>query len=77
MYHSVHDLARRWDVSEPTIRRWLRQGIPGSLEPFGYSRLGRAIRWSDSQLEQIEAAMRRTGHGGFPQPARRRRRPAS
>lgn len=73
MYYRVRDLADHWGVSQCTIYRWLSKGVPGSLRPFPYTRMGRGIRWSPAQLEQIEHDMARAGIDPF----RHRRKPAS
>ena len=61
MYYRTRDLAARWGVSERTIRRWLARGIPGSLRPLRYTQLGRALAWSESQVEQAEQELARVG----------------
>ena len=62
MYYRVSNLAKRWQVSESTIYRWVQAGaVPGSLRPFLYTRLGHTIRWSQEQLDQIEQDMVRPG----------------
>ena len=63
MYYRITDLAERWEVSVPTIRRWLREGIPGAPGPFNYSRMGKLLRWSPAQLEHVETMMREVEGG--------------
>lgn len=61
IYRDVEYLAERWNVSARSIYRWVKGGIPGTREPFPFSQVGRAVRWTDGQVADIERAMARAG----------------
>ena len=51
MYNSPRTIARRWDVSEQTVYRWISSGRLPCTRPGG-----RLIRVSDADLHQFMAA---------------------
>ena len=58
VYARLPELAQRWGVTERTIYRWVAQGrISGTAIPFPYSRTGRRLGWTQSQIADIEADM--------------------
>jgi excisionase family DNA binding protein len=61
IYLTTHDLAKRWGVSERTIYRWAKEGIPGSGEGLPYMKLGRRLAWTAAQVSDIEAGFNRPG----------------
>jgi len=49
-YFTIPDLAARWKLSTPTIRRKIKSG------ELAIVRMGRVIRIERSEVERIEAA---------------------
>jgi predicted DNA-binding transcriptional regulator AlpA len=62
IYLEARDLAERWGVSERSIWRWVKSGIPNTAEPFPFCQVGRKTRWTEDQVRDIEAAMTRVGY---------------
>lgn len=55
------DVCTRWDITRRTLNRWLASGwIPGTREPIPYMRVGKHLRFTESQVEHIETRMVRT-----------------
>jgi len=69
-YLNVHDVAEQLDVSEDTVRRWLRERRLRGFMPGG-PRSGYRIRESElerfvSKLESTTAEERSMSEGGAP-----------
>lgn len=57
---TYQDVADRLQVSTRTLKRWINGGVPGTAprEPFPHVRLGRLIRFHESDIEYMENKLR-------------------
>lgn len=49
-FYTLQELAIRWKLSEPTLRRWMRAG------QMAVFRMGGKIRVSESEVDRLEAS---------------------
>jgi len=56
--YTVADIAKRWNVDESTVRRYIRDGHPTGVSLVAM-RLGRRLNVSQSALDRFELALQR------------------